>query len=199
MPINGELTMPCLHCNASITCIRWTKFGDKGIMMYSGTCSLANCSKETPHQYLCKWCNDYSFNNNPPGRLGGGRPAGIYQNIRSVRQHFNSSTHRLSEPLRQTLEDNVDQTEMIIDGDENNNTNNQTIENNTVNSAESIDNQVSVTAGKRIDFVNKCGFDRESKSPAYYEFVNSNEGKGAQYLTAKAFSVDVKKVTPEEA
>jgi hypothetical protein len=42
-------------------------------------------------------------------------------------------------------------------------------------------------------------FHPESKSPAFYEYVATNPGQGARFLTAKAFKVGVDQVTTEEA
>jgi hypothetical protein len=223
MPEEDEISMPCLHCNAAINCSRWTKLGENTNMMYRGTCRQTSCSKETPHQYMCKWCYEYSLHNfNPPGRRGGGRQSGIYRNIRSARQHFTSSTHRVSASLQQTTDYALDQSGMRVEKDDCNisldqitvncvedifeqsgmrvekDDYNLSLDQVTVNCGEDVFDQ-SAQSASRIDFTNQCGFDKESKAPAFYEFLYANEGKGAQYLTAKAFTVDVEKVSVAEA
>jgi hypothetical protein len=51
-----------------------------------------------------------------------------------------------------------------------------------------------------IGDLQSCGFDEKSNSPAYYFFEMQNPGQGAQYLTAKAFSLrSAEEVTVEEA
>lgn len=156
--------------------------------------------KENAAQYMCKWCNDYSINNNAPGRKAGGRPSGIFQNTRSARQHFNSHTHRVAATLVSPIDGNLVpvptdiniQQSVTIDGDCVNDNSFNMGDNNGLEQFVSVNNE-------NIDFINGCGFDKESKSPAYYAFVNANAGMGAQYLTAKAFSVAVKDVSLAEA
>lgn len=185
-PNDGEISVGCSHCKAAMIYIRSTQFGEKGSMMYRGTCRKPTCTT-TADQYVCKWCLDYSNSNNPPGRLGGGRRTGIYRTVRSARQHFSSSTHLVSSPLQQPTNDTFDQSTMMVDGDDH------------LNDIITNENDPETETVQSIDFINGCGFDKESNSPAFYAYVHANEGKGAQYLAAKAFSVDAADVSMEEA
>ena len=54
-------------------------------------------------------------------------------------------------------------------------------------------------APRSIDELKEHGFDDESKSPIFFWHEHENPGKGAQFLTAKAFELPVDAVTIEEA
>lgn len=208
-----QQSMPCLYCQSIIIGTRWPKIGT---MMYRGNCSNSSCNQYS-HQFMCLWCFDYSKVNHAPGRLGGGRQGGIYRNAQTAHQHFKCSTHRIcAEIEKKKSDDVVDQSMMSVDIDDNHhnkgdgeilsdddadqssmgvgideiNSNNN--EDNSINNGENGEIQ-------KIDFFSECGFDNQSKSPAFYQFVHSNKGTGSQYLTAKAFSVDVVNVEEEEA
>lgn len=199
---NAEtISMQCLLCYELISSRKATALGD---MMFHGSCTNINCSNKAI-QYLCKWCYDYSSNNQAPGRIGGGRKGGIYGSIKAFRRHFQSKTHQQNYQQREKIRADFQQAVMSNEYDD------ITDDINESNVFDNINEAVETNQGnykhnedeaRKKDFANQlkeCGFDKDSKSPAYYAFLNKNEGMGAQYLTAKAFSVDVTLVTEEEA
>lgn len=188
--VNSSLSANCLQCNGLILCMTYSELGS---MIFFGKCKNSNCTTSKQKcTYVCKWCYDYSSINPAPGRTGGGRKVGIYSSLKAVKRHFKSSTHINSSAQ------NSHSCE-VTSVDENNSFNDEIEWSDILTKEPTEHNDSSTIQRTSYDFFNDCGFDSQSKSPAFYAFVKDNEGKGAHYLTAKAFSVDVEAVSFEEA
>ena len=140
---NDNVTMSCLYCETAIKITPWTRFGS---MMYRGTCQKESCKRHM-HQYMCRWCIDYLKGNPPLGRIGGGRPSGVFRNVKGARQHFKNSTHVQAGKSQQSPDIIVDQATLPMDLDENEFTN--------TNDGDNLHETAPI---RTIDFVNNCGF-----------------------------------------
>jgi len=173
----------CLGCSSSIVMIPVITDFYLATGIYSGTCTTCKNKK----QYLCKACYGYSSAKQAPGRYSGGRRSGIFSGRKSLNQHYKSSTHILA--TEDVLE--VDNNEFGLETDSNECNDEEVdpiINNSSPNNISKIP----------LEDIKKAPFHHNSNSPSFFVNEQKFPGTGAQYLTAKAFSLRVDDVSFDE-
>jgi len=171
----------CIKCHTIIGMTKDHSFPCNGIFV--GTCTNYLCSNANSNMnvYFCVACHNYCAKT-PLNK--GGRTPGLFSTKRATKQHFNYKIHQLA-----TKDNNIDcHINLNIPVDET-----PFLDNVVDHHNDAINNNL-----PDLEQIKRCGFSKESNSPNYFIQEQEYPGKGAKYLTAKAYNLQVEDVTMEE-
>lgn len=164
----------CPDCFTTLNCTKLKQYTSSDCFV--GVCKNTDCPKKQ-EQYICDLCYKFTRSGNRvPGRPAGGKPIGVFAQRKYLLQHLRKN------PLHSYV--------CSIQG-----VNNSELSQNEVVAS---DCYISNTGnGDNNNIGNDCITHDFNLAPFFVHEIDK-PGKGAQFLTAQAYSLDIDQVTQEE-